>query len=256
MARTQARARKASPAGTADADEVGRFERAADAWWDSEGSFGPLHQLNPVRIAFIRDRVAAALGRAPLKPGPLKGLRVLDVGCGGGLLAEPMARLGARVTGIDAGAENIRAAKNHAKGAGLDIDYRTARPEDLARAGETYDLVLNMEVVEHATDRDTFLAECCRLVKPGRWMALSTINRTLKSLALAKIGAEYVLRWLPAGTHDWRKFVRPSEMARGLAAGGMEIRALEGIVYDPMTDEWRPDDDLAVNYMAFAVKEA
>lgn len=254
MAPTQARKTARKMPGTADPAEVARFEEIASAWWDADGAFKPLHRLNPARIRFIRDEAASRLDRDPLKPAPLAGLKVLDVGCGGGLLTEPMTRLGADVTGIDAGEENVRAARHHAQAIGLAIDYRTAAPEDLAAENRTFDLVLNMEVVEHAVDRDAFLEMCCRLVKPGGWMALSTLNRTLKSLALAKIGAEYVLRWLPIGTHDWRKFVRPSEMARGLALGGMEIQALKGIVYDPMDDEWRLADDLAVNYLAFAVK--
>lgn len=241
--------------GTADADEVARFTTLAAAWWDPAGQFAPLHKLNPPRIAFVRDHVAARLGRDPLGEKPLRGLRLLDIGCGGGLLAEPMARLGARVTGIDAGRENIETARKHAEAQGLDIDYRCALPEDFAKTAKPFDVVLNMEVVEHVADRSGFLAASARLVKPGGVMAVSTLNRTLKALALAKIGAEYILRWLPAGTHDWRKFVRPSELAAGLRPHGLTITHLKGMTYNPFRDEWVLSRDLDVNYLAFAVKD-
>jgi len=241
--------------GTADADDVARFTALAAAWWDPAGQFAPLHKLNPPRIAFVRDHVAARLGRDPLGEKPLRGLQLLDIGCGGGLLAEPMARLGARVIGIDAGRENIEIARRHAKAQGLDIDYRCALPEDFAEKAKPFDLVLNMEVVEHVADLDTFLAASARLVKPGGAMAVSTLNRTLKSLALAKIGAEYILRWLPAGTHDWRKFVRPSELAAGLRPHGLAITHLKGMTYNPFRDEWALSRDLDVNYLALAMKE-
>ncbi|MCP5366886.1 MAG: bifunctional 2-polyprenyl-6-hydroxyphenol methylase/3-demethylubiquinol 3-O-methyltransferase UbiG [Hyphomicrobiales bacterium] len=239
---------------TAAPDEVARFTAMADGWWDPAGKFRPLHQLNPPRIAFIRDQVAAHLGRDPLAPRPLGGLSVLDIGCGGGLLCEPMARLGARVTGIDAGDRNIQVAAAHAAQQGLDIDYRHQLPEDLATMGDTHDVVLNMEVIEHVADVDAFMAASAALVRPGGVMVLSTLNRTLKALALAKVGAEYVLRWLPPGTHDWRKFVRPSEMAAALRPHGLEVRALRGLVYNPFEDSWSLSRDLDVNYLAFAVK--
>jgi len=239
---------------TAAADEVARFAAIADAWWDPDGAFRPLHRLNPVRIAYIRDRLARHFGRDPLADKPLKGLTVLDIGCGGGLIAEPLTRLGARVTGIDADAEAVRVANAHAAEFGLNIAYRHRLPETLADEKGRYDAVLNLEVVEHVADRDAFLAAAARLMKPNGAMVLSTINRTLKALALAKIGAEYVLRWLPAGTHDWRKFVRPSELAAGLAAAGVAVAEFDGVVYSPLFDEWRLGRDLAVNYMAFAVK--
>jgi 2-polyprenyl-6-hydroxyphenyl methylase/3-demethylubiquinone-9 3-methyltransferase len=240
---------------TADTDEIARFTARAAAWWDPAGQFAPLHKLNPPRVAFVRDHVAARLGRDPLGELPLRGLRLLDIGCGGGLLAEPMARLGAHVTGIDAGRENIEAARKHAEAQGLDIDYRCATPEDFAREAKPFDVVLNMEVVEHVADLNEFLAACSRLVKPGGVMAVSTLNRTLKALALAKIGAEYILRWLPAGTHDWRRFVRPSELAAGLRPHGLTITHLKGMIYNPFRDEWVLSRDLDVNYLAFAVKE-
>lgn len=239
---------------TASADDVARFTAMADAWWDPAGDFRPLHQLNPVRLEFIRDHLAVRFGRDPLGDKPLKSLSVIDIGCGGGLLCEPMTRLGAKVTGIDAGEKNIAVARLHAKQSGLDIDYRHQLPEDLAQEKGRYDVVLNMEVVEHVTDVGVFLAASAGLLKPGGVMVLSTINRTLKALALAKIGAEYILRWLPVGTHDWQKFVRPSELAAGLRPAGVEITDLSGITYSPFGDEWRISRDLGVNYLAFGIK--
>ena len=241
--------------GTASAAEVARFTALAEQWWDPTGKFRPLHAINPTRIAFIRDRVAGRLGRDPLADKPLRGLDVLDIGCGGGLLCEPMRRLGARVTGIDAGQENVRIAGLHARQAGLNIEYRGVLPETLALEGRAFDVVLNMEVVEHVPDLDAFLAACGSLVKPGGVMVAATLNRTLKALALAKFGAEYVLRWLPPGTHDWRKFVRPSELARGLRRHGVEVVELKGVSYSPLADAWTLSRDLDVNYLAFAVKE-
>ena len=254
MART---AKSKSPkrgASTAEADEIARFAAMAESWWDPNGDFRPLHRLNPVRLEFIREHVARHFGRDPLGPEPFKGLDVLDIGCGGGLLCEPMRRLGAAVTGIDAGQEAIEIAKAHAQQSGLDIDYHHRRPEELDAEKGRFDLVLNMEVVEHVADLEAFLAASAGLVKPGGAVVLSTLNRTLKALALAKIGAEYVLRWLPRGTHDWRKFVRPSELAAGLKSGGVDITDLKGMSYDPFGDEWRLSRDLQVNYLAFAVK--
>jgi 2-polyprenyl-6-hydroxyphenyl methylase/3-demethylubiquinone-9 3-methyltransferase len=227
----------------------------AEEWWDEGGKFRPLHQINPCRTAFIRDHVAAHFGRDPLAEKPLEGLSLLDIGCGGGLLAEPMRRLGARVTGIDAGEKNVRVARLHAEQGGLDIDYRVQLPEDLANEGASFDVVANMEVIEHVSEQDAFFSACCRLVKPGGTMVASTINRTLKSLALAKVGAEYVLRWLPIGTHDWKKFIRPSELARGIREHGMEVTELKGMTYGALRDQWRLTGNLDVNYLAFAVKK-
>lgn len=240
---------------TASADEIGRFTAIADSWWDTDGDFRALHRLNPTRIGFIRDHMAAHFHRQVTDEGPFKGLNLLDIGCGGGLLSEPMARLGANVTGIDAGEEMVSVAREHAGRVGLDIDYRCAVPEDLAAGGAKFDVVLNMEVVEHVADVDAFLAACCTLLKPGGVMGISTINRTLKSLALAKVGAEYILRWVPAGTHTWSKFVKPSELARGLRSNGVRVTDLRGMTYSPLTGEWTLSRDLAVNYLAFAVKE-
>jgi len=242
-------------ASTASPDEILRFSALADAWWDPEGEFKPLHHLNPTRLAYIRDSVSAHFGRDPLAERPLDGLSLLDIGCGGGLLSEPMARLGARVTGIDAGEKSVQVARVHAERCGLVIDYRHAVPEDFAAAApERYDIVLAMDVVEHVADLDAFLAAAAGLLRPGGGMVISTVNRTLKSLALAKVAAEYVLRWLPAGTHDWRKFVRPSQLAEGLRAGGVAITDLRGMIYSPLADRWSYGPDLAVNYLAFAVR--
>jgi 2-polyprenyl-6-hydroxyphenyl methylase/3-demethylubiquinone-9 3-methyltransferase len=233
-----------------DDAEVTKFEAMAEAWWDPSGTFAPLHKFNPVRLAFIRDKAAAIFGRDPLSRHPLAGLRLLDIGCGGGLLAEPMARLGAGVTGIDASARNIAIAGAHAKDGGLRIDYRAAAAETLAAAGETFDIVLNMEVVEHVADVDRFMATCAALVAPGGMMVVATLNRTAKAFALAIVGAEYVLRWLPRGTHDWRKFVRPSELARALGSTGVEIVELTGVTFNPLADAWRLSRDLDCNYLA------
>lgn len=246
---------KTAAPSTASPDEIARFTAMAEAWWDPTGNFAPLHQLNPLRLEFIRDRVCGQFGRDPLSDAPFQGLDVLDIGCGGGLLSEPMRRLGASVTGIDAGKENIEVARLHAEQSGLDIDYHHRLPEDLTSEKGRYDMVLNMEVVEHVADLDAFLAASAKLVRPGGVMALSTLNRTLKSLALAKIGAEYILRWLPAGTHDWRKFVRPSELAGGLRGHGIDITELEGMTFSPINAEWRLSRDLNVNYLAFGVKK-
>ena len=244
-----------APPGSIDADEVARFAALAERWWDEQGPLRALHALNPTRIAFIRDRVAARLDRDPLGERPLGGLRLLDIGCGGGLLAEPMARLGAEVVGIDAAAENVRAAAAHARDGGLEIDYRRATAEALAAAGERYDVVLNMEVVEHVADQDVFIAASCDLVAPGGALFVATLNRTFRSFALAIVGAEYVLRWLEPGTHDWRKFVRPAELARRLRRGGVTVQEITGVRYNPLAASWSLGRDLSVNYMAMAVKE-
>jgi 2-polyprenyl-6-hydroxyphenyl methylase/3-demethylubiquinone-9 3-methyltransferase len=260
-----------SHSASVDPDEVAKFAALAGEWWDPAGKFAPLHRLNPARLTFIRDRIAAHNRRDPLAERPLAGLRVLDIGCGGGLLCEPMARLGAAVTGIDAAEENVAVAAEHAAEAGLDIDYRHSTAEALAaetqsaetQSAETgagngagFDLVLNMEVVEHVANVAAFLQASAALVAPGGAMALATLNRTPKSFALAIVGAEYLLRWLPRGTHDWRRFLRPSELVASLRAAGLETRELTGVVYNPLTAAWRlAPRDLDVNYMVFAVKE-
>jgi len=237
-----------------DPDEIAKFTAMAEAWWDPNGKFRPLHQLNPVRLEFIRDRACAHLGRDPLASQPLAGLRVLDVGCGGGLLCEPLTRLGAQVVGIDAAEKNIEIAGHHAAGAGLKIDYRHAPAEVLAQAGETFDVVLNMEVVEHVAEPGAFLETCAALVAPGGSSIIATLNRTPKSYLLAIVGAEYVLRWLPRGTHDWGKFLRPSELAAHLRGTGLEIEVMTGVSYNPLDAHWRLSRDLDVNYMVFATR--
>lgn len=241
--------------GTADSDEVARFAAIADEWWDPTGKFRPLHQLAPIRLAFIRKHIVDRLNLDGSIDKPLSGVRLLDVGCGGGLVSEPLARLGADVTAIDAAARNIEVAKLHAAQSGLNIDYRNAQPEDLATAGEVFDIVVNLEVVEHVADLGAFMTACASMTRPGGGMVLSTINRTFKSLALAKIAAEYVLRWLPVGTHDWKKFVKPSELSADLRAAGMTVTALSGMSYNPLGDIWRLSEDLDVNYLAFATKD-
>ncbi|MEX0808532.1 MAG: bifunctional 2-polyprenyl-6-hydroxyphenol methylase/3-demethylubiquinol 3-O-methyltransferase UbiG [Dongiaceae bacterium] len=233
-----------------DPDEIARFEALADAWWDPDGPFRPLHKFNPVRLGFIRDRIATHFGRVIIDTSPFAGLSLLDIGCGGGLVAEPMARLGASVTGIDAAPRNIAIAQHHAAESGLAIDYRAITAEDLAATGTRFDIVLSLEIVEHVADLDSFLGACCTLAKPDGLMIVATLNRTAKAFALAVVGAEYVLRWLPRGTHNWRKFVRPSELSRGLALHGAKIEQLAGVAYNPLTDRWRIGTDLDVNYMA------
>ncbi|WP_425408062.1 bifunctional 2-polyprenyl-6-hydroxyphenol methylase/3-demethylubiquinol 3-O-methyltransferase UbiG [Hyphococcus sp.] len=240
---------------TIDAAEIEKFSAIADEWWDPFGKFKPLHKFNPIRLAYIRDGACAHFGRDRRAAAPLKGLRLLDIGCGGGLVAEPMRRLGADVVAIDASERNIKTAMAHAAPLGLDIDYRAATAEQLASQNEPlFDIVLNLEVVEHVADVDLFLKTSAGLVKPGGMMVMATINRTLKALALAKVGAEYILRWLPAGTHDPRKFVKPEEAKAALAHAGLTVTAEAGVSYNPLMDIWRIGDDTSVNYMLTAVK--
>ena len=242
---------------TIDPAEVEKFAAIADQWWDPFGKFKPLHKFNPVRLAYIRDGACAHFGRDRRAKKPLAGLRLLDIGCGGGLVAEPMRRLGAEVTAIDAAERNIKTALTHAAPLDLAIDYRTATVEQLVEAGEPpFDIVLNMEVVEHVADVGLFLESSASLLKPGGMMVLATINRTLKALALAKIGAEYVLRWLPAGAHDPRKFVKPEEAKAALSRAGLTVTAEAGVSYNPLMDIWRITEDTSVNYMLSAVKPA
>ncbi len=248
-------AKGTADAASVDPAEVAKFAALAESWWDPHGRLRPLHRLNPTRLAYIRDRMAARLGRDPLGERPLRGLSILDIGCGGGLLSEPLSRLGARVTGIDAAATSVRVAALHAARDGLNIDYRHATAESLAAAGHRYDLVLNMEVVEHVADLDVFMAASCALVKPGGVLVAATLNRTPKAFLLAVVGAEYLLRWLPRGTHDWRRFVRPSELAAMLRRGGLTVSEIVGVTYNPLADTWRRTRDLGVNYMVFAVRE-
>ena len=249
------RAREQATNASVDPAEVAKFAALSAQWWDPEGTFKALHRLNPTRLGYIRDRAAVHFEREALEPAPLAGLKVLDIGCGGGLLSAPLCRLGATVTGLDAAAESIAVARHYAAGQGLDIDYRCATAEALVDGGETFDLVVTMEVVEHVADVAAFLAACCRLVRPGGALAAATLNRTPKSFLTAIVGAEYLLRWLPPGTHDWRRFLRPSELVRALESGGLRVQELTGVSYNPLADSWRLSRDTDVNYMVFAIKD-
>jgi 2-polyprenyl-6-hydroxyphenyl methylase / 3-demethylubiquinone-9 3-methyltransferase len=247
---------------TLDRDEVARFAKLAGKWWDANGPFKPLHRINPVRLTYIRDQLCRRFGRDKTAALSLAGLSVLDIGCGGGLVAEPLARLGASVTGIDPASENIKAAKAHAAGARLRIDYRAATAEELAAeqlvaerlaaGGGGFDAVLLLEVVEHVPDVPAFLKLVAPLVKPGGVMVLSTLNRTLKAYALAIIGAELILHWLPIGTHQWQRFVRPDELNTALRRAGLTPADTTGMVYNPLADEWRLGRDTDVNYFVTA----
>ncbi len=252
-----AQEKNSTTAASVDPDEIAKFTAMAEAWWDPDGKFRPLHRFNPVRLEYIRDRLCGHFGRDPKSDHPLAGLRLLDIGCGGGLLSEPLARLGAVMTGLDAAEKNIRIAALHAAESKLEIDYRHATAEDLAAAGENFDAVLNMEVVEHVADVDSFLGASAALVRPGGVMVVATLNRTPKSFLLAIVGAEYVLRWLPRGTHEWRRFVRPAELSKALRQAGMEIAEMTGVAFNPLTDRWRlAPRDLDVNYMILSEKPA
>ena len=241
---------------TLDQGEIERFSALAHEWWDPDGKFKPLHQLNPTRLSYIKGRLCSHFGRDPKALDSLKGLAVLDVGCGGGLLCEPLARLGAQVTGLDPAQATIAAAQNHAEAQNLEIRYRAARVEDLTREPDRFDAVLVMEVVEHVPDVPAFLSTCAGLMKPEGLMILSTINRTLKSYMLAIVGAEYVLRWLPVGTHQWDRFVTPKELTGALERSGLVADDTTGMVYAPLADEWRLSSDVDVNYLAAASRQA
>lgn len=241
--------------GTVDAAELAKFEAMAAEWWDPGGTFKPLHMLNPCRLDYIIDQIAAEFGCDPKTERPFAGLRLLDIGCGGGLLCEPMARLGAAVVGADAAAGNIPVAQLHAEQSGLDIDYRHATAEALAAEGERFDVVLNMEVIEHVADPRAYLQACRELLKPGGLMIASTINRNAKSFALAIVGAEYVMRWLPRGTHDWSRFITPDELFDMLRGAGFEPVDRKGFVFDPLAWSWRVSArDLSVNFVTTSVR--
>lgn len=236
-----------------DADEVAKFSAMAAEWWDPKGKFKPLHKFNPVRLGFIRDTACDHFGLDDKSRKPLEGLRVLDIGCGGGLVSEPMARLGASVTGVDASEANIKTALTHAREGGLDIDYRAGTAEGLLEAGvEPFDIVLNLEVVEHVADPAQFMKDTAALLRPGGLMIAATLNRTPKAFALAIVGAEYVLRWLPPGTHEFSKFLTPAEIAAPLQMAGLETDRPQGVSYNPVSDSWRLSNDTKVNYMLVA----
>jgi 2-polyprenyl-6-hydroxyphenyl methylase / 3-demethylubiquinone-9 3-methyltransferase len=241
---------------TLDAEEVKRFSRIATEWWDPNGKFRPLHQIGPPRLSFIRTAAITHFGRDAASMRPLDGLTALDIGCGGGLVSEPLFRMGAKVSGIDPSERNIAIAKGHAEPQGLAIDYRAVRVEDLVAAGEKYDIVACLEVVEHVPDVGKFLAECAALVRPGGVAVFSTLNRTFKSWALAIVGAEYVLGWLPRGTHQWDRFVTPDELTKYAAACGLSEPRFEGITYNPLKDLWSLAPNIDVNYLASMSKPA
>jgi 2-polyprenyl-6-hydroxyphenyl methylase / 3-demethylubiquinone-9 3-methyltransferase len=243
-------------AGTIDADEIAHFARLAGKWWDPRGPWATLHRFNPVRLGYIRDRAAAHFGRDPARLDSLKGLRMLDIGCGGGVLSEPLARLGATMVGADPVEENITAAAHHAAQAGLTIDYRSTTAEALAEAGERFDVVLAMEVVEHVADVNLFIASAADLVKPGGLMFVATLNRTMKSFALAIVGAEYILRWIPRGTHQWDKFITPDELELALEQAGLRVTGETGVIYNLFADRFQLSADMDANYMVVAEKAA
>jgi 2-polyprenyl-6-hydroxyphenyl methylase / 3-demethylubiquinone-9 3-methyltransferase len=238
-----------------DREDIDRFAAQSATWWDPSGSFRPLHRINPARIEFIRRHLLAHFRRDARSLRPFDGLTLLDIGCGGGLVAEPMTRLGFTVTGIDAGVETITAARTHAEASGLTIDYRAVTSEALARAGEQFDVVLALELIEHVPNRDGFLKGLGQLVKPGGGFIGATLNRTARSFALAIVGAEYLLGWLPCGTHDWNRFVRPSEFVLGLRRGGLLATQLAGLGYDLVSSKWSETADLSVNYMVVAARQ-
>jgi 2-polyprenyl-6-hydroxyphenyl methylase/3-demethylubiquinone-9 3-methyltransferase len=243
------------PRATLDAGEVDRFARIASEWWDPNGKFRPLHKIGPARLGFVVENLGTHFN-LPSGLRRLSGLKILDIGCGGGLISEPLARLGADVTGIDPAPENIETARRHAEASGLTISYRQALVEDLATENVTFDAVLCLEVIEHVPDVPAFLKICSGLVRPGGLMIVSTLNRTLKAYVLAIIGAEYILRWLPVGTHQWERFVTPDELRRHLMSAGLAEPSLRGLVYDPLADQWSLSTDTDVNYMAAAGKRA
>jgi 2-polyprenyl-6-hydroxyphenyl methylase/3-demethylubiquinone-9 3-methyltransferase len=241
---------------TVDDAEIERFAALAGEWWNPRGKMAPLHKFNPVRLAYIRDAACRHFGRDARRLDSLKGLRFLDIGCGGGILSEPLARLGADMVGADPAAANIAAARLHAAEAGLSVDYRATTAEALAAAGERFDVVLAMEVVEHVADVSLFVELTGAMVKPGGLMIVATLNRTLKSFALAIVGAEYVLRWLPRGTHQWDKFVTPTELEIALDRAGLRQTDETGVIYNPLADRWRLASDMDVNYMLTAERTA
>lgn len=237
-----------------DAKEVEKFDTDADKWWDPKGPFAPLHELNPTRLTYIRDQICAHFGKDTNAPASLENITLLDIGCGGGLVSEPLARLSATVTGIDPGSANIEAAKAHSEPQGLNITYRNTNAEALVEANEQFDVVLCLEVVEHVPDVQAFVEMIGKLVKPGGILLLSTINRTLKSFALAIVGAEYILRWLEPGTHQWERFVKPEELKEAITKSGLTPTDERGMMYNPLGSGWRLTSDTDVNYFLSAKK--
>ncbi|HEX2256960.1 MAG TPA: bifunctional 2-polyprenyl-6-hydroxyphenol methylase/3-demethylubiquinol 3-O-methyltransferase UbiG [Afifellaceae bacterium] len=242
----------AERSGTVDRQEVEKFARLAAEWWDPDGPLKPLHRLNPVRLGYVRDQVCSRFGREATTPKPFTGLRILDIGCGAGLLTEPMARLGAEVVGADPAEANIAVARLHGERAGLAIDYRATTAEALAESGESFDAILAMEVVEHVADLPAFLRASAAMLRPEGLMLLATINRTAKAFALAIVAAEYVLGWLPRGTHSYDRLIQPQELERALALAGLAVTDRAGVSYHPLPDRWQRSRDLDVNYMVSA----
>jgi 2-polyprenyl-6-hydroxyphenyl methylase / 3-demethylubiquinone-9 3-methyltransferase len=244
-------------ASSIDPADVARFSAIAEEWWDPNGKFAPLHRFNPVRLEFIRAQALDRFDRDARARAPFEGLSLLDIGCGGGLLSEPMRRLGFKVTGVDASERNIAVARNHAEAMGLEIDYRCATAEALVGDDQArFDLILNMEVIEHVAEPGQYLRDCTGLLKPGGLMIVATLNRTLKALALAKIGAEYVLRWLPPETHDWRKFLKPDEIRGFLAGQSVDVDGPFGVAFSPLSGRWTQSADADINYMMTVTRPA
>lgn len=242
-----------SPAGaTASADEIARFDSLAGEWWDPDGQFRALHRMNPLRAGYVRDHACRYFARAGDNPQPFIGLKALDIGCGGGLLAESLADFGFAVTAIDAAADAVRVAQAHAASRGLVIDYRCASPEQLTGLDHSFDLITAMEVIEHVADLPAFFLALTRLLRPGGAVAIATLNRTWRSLALGKIAAEYILRWVPPGTHNWRQFVKPSEVATLLRRHALELQDASGMTLDPVAGSWSLTKDLSINFITFA----
>ncbi|WP_375612082.1 MULTISPECIES: bifunctional 2-polyprenyl-6-hydroxyphenol methylase/3-demethylubiquinol 3-O-methyltransferase UbiG [unclassified Bartonella] len=237
---------------TIDQSEIDHFSRIATEWWNPQGKFRPLHQFNPTRLAYIREKICLEFNRDPSSLTPFHNLKILDIGCGGGLLSEPMARLGAIVVGVDASQTNIEVAKTHAAQNDLSIDYRTTTAEVLANEGEKFDIILNMEVVEHVADVNLFIEATAKMLKPQGVMFVSTLNRTWKAWGLAIVGAEYILRWLPKGTHDYKKFLKPLELKNFLSKNALTVVDEIGITYNPLNDSWNRSKDMGVNYLLLA----
>ncbi len=234
---------------TIDPKEIEKFEAMADEWWSATGKFKPLHKFNPIRISYIRDKLVNYFSLDSKENLPLKNLKILDVGCGGGLLTEPLKRLGADIAGIDAGKKNIEVAKIHAKKSGLEIDYKNQDVEELSKTNEKFDVVLTMEIIEHVADPEAFLIAAKNCLKPNGLLFVATINRNAKSFLNAIVGAEYILRWLPRGTHDWKKFFKPSEINRIAERNNLELVELSGFSYNIIKDEWKQTDNVDINYV-------
>jgi len=240
---------------TIDKDEVEKFSRIADEWWDESGKFKPLHKFNPIRIPYLRRKIVEHFKLDNSSFTPFKKLKILDVGCGGGLISEPFARMDADVTAIDASEKNIAVAKIHAERSGLKINYLATSAEELVKTSEKFDVVFALEIIEHVADVENFIKSCSELLKPNGLLFIATINRNLKSLALAKIAVEYVLRWLPAGTHDWKKFLKPSEINSCTEKYDLKLRELKGFSYNILNDAWKETENLDVNYIAVFLKD-